>query len=207
MAKSKKALPEISVNAQTHPDLVKKAEVALDLRNQIADLTVKETAAKKALAEGASAVRLQEQGKDNYIGLVKVSDQGQSTAQVQFKVCSGALPLEEGQTLDAHFGSARPMLFEKDMVVTGFTDPDALLADMKSKGQNPWDLLELKVKTGVDRAFATSPHVTKDEAFLPVEGFLATLNEIQHTLTPAAKAYLAEYLAKVLKTTVNLGNK
>jgi hypothetical protein len=208
MAKSKKSLPEISVNAQTHPELVAVTKRALNLRSQIAELETQEKTSKARIAELAEGVRrTEEREKSNYIGVVKITDEEMAPAQVQHKMCNAALAITEGETLDHHFTSARPMLWEKDMVITGISNPDALLTELREKGQNPWDLLELKVKTGVDRALESSPNVIKEEAFLPVEGFLATLNEIKHTLSPEAKEYLSKYLETVLKVTVSLGHK
>lgn len=208
MAKSKKGLPEITVTKDTNPTLVTLAKEALALRAQIAELQTKEDDLKTRIAEQAGVVRVGEESiKANYVGLVKVVDEDQPASQVQFKICNGGLAETEGPTLDGHFGSARTMLFEKDYAVQNILDPDALIADMKAKGQNPWDYVELSVKKNLDRAFKDSPHVTVDQAFLPVEGFLATLNEIKHTLTPEAKAYIAKYLATCLKPSVSLGHK
>jgi len=206
MAK-KKGLPEVIVTKATHPDLVKKAGEVLAIHTQIADLTAQETQIKKDLVETATAIRQSEESKGNYVGLVKICDADQATAQVQFKILDGAIPIDQEQTLNIYYGSARPFFFEKEVVITAISNPDALLADLKSQGQNPWDLLELKVKTGVDRALASSPHVIKDEAFLPVEGFLATTNEMKHTFSKDAKAFHADYLKDVLKPAVSLGNK
>lgn len=208
MAKSKKSLPEVVVSKQSHPELVEITRKALSLRSQIAALETDEKAAKVRIAELAEGVRRKEEReKSNYVGLVKITDEGMAPAQVQHKMTSAALAITEGETLDHHFNSARPMLWEKDMVVTGVSDPDALLTELRAKGQNPWDLLELKVKSGVDRALESSSNVIKEEAFLPMEGFLATLNEIKHTFTPEAKEYLSKYLETVLKATVSLGHK
>jgi hypothetical protein len=208
MAKSKKGLPEITITKDTHPTLVMLAREALALRAQISEIQTKEDTLKTQIAEQAGVVRAgEESNKTNYVGLVKVVDEGQSASQVQFKVCSGGLAETEGPVLDGHFGSARTMLFEKDYAVQSIIDPEALIADMKAKGQNPWDYVDLTVKKDLDRAFKDSPHVTVDQAFLPVEGFLATLNEIKHTLTPEAKTYIAKYLAACLKPAVSLGHK
>jgi hypothetical protein len=208
MAAAKKKLPEVCVNGQSHPELVAVTKEAMDLRSQIADLTTKETVAKKKIAEQAEVIRVhEERTKGNYVGLVKITDEGMGPAQVQLKMCNAALALTEDEALNHFFGSARPMLWAKDMAVTGIQSPDALLQEIRARNQNPWDFLELRVKSGVDRALADSPNVVKEEAFLPVEGFLATLNEIKHTLSPEAKEYLSKYLVQVLKSTVSLGHK
>jgi hypothetical protein len=47
----------------------------------------------------------------------------------------------------------------------------------------------------------------KGEAYLPVEGFLSTVNEFKHTFSAEAKEFLKEYLKEVLKPSVSLGHK
>jgi len=208
MAAKKKGLPEITCTKDTHPGLVQYAKEALALRAQIAELQVKEDALKTKISEAAAVIRVTEEtNKTNYIGLVKVVNEDQAASQVQFKICNGGLAETEGTVLDGHFGSARTTLFEKDYAVQNILDPDGLIADMRSKGQNPWDFVELHVKKNLDRSFKDSPHVTMDKAFLPVEGFLATLNEIKHTLTAEAKTYIGKYLGACLKPSVSLGHK
>jgi len=208
MAAKKKALPEISVGAPEHADLVQLAKDALALRSQIAELTSRETEAKKAIAEKAGLIRtVEETAKGNYVGLIRITDADQTPSQVQFKVTGGALALEEGTALDEMLGSARPMLFEKDVAVTGVTNPDALIAEIRARNMNPWDFLDISVKKNLDRSVADSVHVTKEEAYLPKEGFLATLNEVKHTFDDKAKEYLKAYLAQVLKPAVDLGKK
>jgi hypothetical protein len=204
---AKKGLPEFSVNAKSHPGLVEVTKEALDIRSQIANLETKEKNAKTKMSEQASAIRVTEETKGNYIGIVKVTDEGMNPSQIQFRMTNAAIDLEQGPTLDAHFGAARPMLWSKDMVVTGITDPSALIEEMKARGQNPWDYLEIKVRPGLDANFRESPNVVKGEAYLPVEGFLATVNEFKHTFSAAAKAFLKEYLREVLKPSVSLGHK
>jgi hypothetical protein len=208
MAKSKKGLPEITCTKDTHPELVAAAKEALSLRAQIAELQVKEDTLKTKIANLAGFTRVAEEtNKTNYVGLVKIVDENQATAQVQFKICNGGLAETEGPVLDGHFNSARTLLFEKDYAVQNILDSDALLAEMKARGQNPWDYVELHVRKDLDRAFKDSPNVTVDKAFLPFEGFLATLNEIKHTLTPDARAYISKYLEACLKASVSLGHK
>ena len=208
MAEKKKGLPEITCTKGTHPDLIQAAKEAQALRAQIAELQVKEDELKTKIANLAGVTRVTEETtKNNYIGLVKIVDEDQATSQVQFRICSGGLAETEGPVLEGHFGTARTLLFEKDYAVQNIVNPDALLAEIKGRNQNPWDYLELKVRKNLDRAFKDSPNVTVDEAFLPVEGFLSTLNEIKHTLTPEAKVYITKYLEACLKPSVSLGHK
>lgn len=207
MAKKKKGLPEIEVTKATHGDLVDQAREVLDIRSRIANLEIEEADLKKDIAETSVSIRESEQSKGNYIGIVKIVDEGMTPVQVQHKMTQPGLHVDEGESLEHHFGSSRPMLWQKEKVVVGITDPDALIAELRAKDQNPWDVLQVTVKKGMDAALLFSENVMKEEAYLPLEGFLNILNEIQHTLSAEAKEYLSKYLAKVLKPTVSLGHK
>jgi hypothetical protein len=210
MATKKKPLPEISVGAPQHADLVNLAKEALTLRSQLAALTTRETEVKKQIAEKASAIRVHEERvKGNFVGLVRVTDAGQTPCQIQFKMCGGALAIEDEATLDTLFGSARTSLWERDVAAQDIINPDGAIAECVNRGQNPWDYLDIKVKKDLDRNFIGSPNVTMVEAFLPKEGFLATCNETKHTFPNKEKAaeYLAAYTEQVLKPAVDLGKK
>jgi hypothetical protein len=207
MAAKKKGLPELICTKETHPALVEFAREALNIRAKVAELQAQEDALKTQISDWAKTARVSEETKANYIGLIKIVAEEQQASQVQFKISNGGLAESEGPVLDGHFGAARTLLFEKDVAVNAIVNPDALIAEMKSKGQNPWDFLDIKVKKDLDRAFESSPNVTMDKAFLPMEGFLATLNEIKHTLSSDAKAYIAKYLEAALKPSVSLGHK
>ena len=208
MAAKKKALPEIKVSAPEYQPLVDQVKKALDLRAQIAALSTEETEAKKGIADQAKAIREAEEAKGNYIGLVRVTDEDQSPGQIQFKIAGQcAVAVEDLPALDTFFGSARVMLFEKDVAIESILDPLALIKEIQDRGQDPLDFLDIKVKKGLDRALADSPNVVKVEAYLPKEGFLATINEIANTFTDSAKEWVKNYLAKVLSTAVNLGCK
>jgi hypothetical protein len=204
---TKKGLPELAVDRKFHSDLVDVTRKALECHVKIAALETQEKAAKKEMAEKAKDIRVAEEAKGNYIGIVKVTDEGMSPSQIQFKMTNAAIDIDQGQTLDTHFGAARPMLWSKDMVVTGITDPSALIEEMKARGQNPWDYLNVTVKPGLDANFRDSANVVKGEAYLPVEGFLSTVNEFKHTFSAEAKVFLAEYLLAVLNASVSLGHK
>lgn len=206
MATKKKGLPELAVNAKSHPALVEAARRAQNCRSQIADLETKEKTAKAEMSELAKVIKDTEHGKGNYIGIVKVTDEGMAPAQIQFKMVNAAIDVEQGPTLDAHFGTARPMLWSKDMVVTGITNLEGLLEELKANDQNPLDYLDIKVKPGLDANFRNSPNVVKAEAYLPVEGFLSTVNEVKHTFSPEAKGFVDEYLKEVQKPSVSLGH-
>jgi len=205
----KKGLPEIVVTKDTYPDLVRVVKQAQDLRAQIAALMEQEEDLKRQISEKASDIRVAEESQEKYIGVVKVVGQDMAPAQVQFRINSGFLQLgeEEGPTLDHHFQGVRPLLWGQSVWVKAITNPDNLIAEIRNRGQNPWDFLDIKVKKDLDRAVVDSPNVAVDKAFLPLEGFLATLNEVASGLTSEAKKYVGEYLGHVLKPVVSLGHK
>jgi hypothetical protein len=205
----KKGLPETVVTADQNPGLIAKAKEALRLRAQIAELEAQETALKKSIAEEANALRKREETtKGQYIGNVKIVDGDQQSSQVQFKIMASLVSLGPDQeaTLDHHYGSGRALLFGKHMVGT-IVDHIALWDELRAQNKNPLDLLDVKIKSGLDRAFSGSPNVTFEEFFLPVEGFLATSNELSPSWGPDTKKYHGAYLDTVLKPNVSLGHK
>jgi hypothetical protein len=208
MATKKKSLPEITVTTEQYPTLIAKAKKALDLRAQIAELSAQEDTLKKQIAEEATAIRKAEETKGQYIGNVKLVDGDQQSSQVQFKIMSSlvSLGLNQEATLDHHYGSSRPLLFGKH-VEGMIREPLALIAELQTAGRNPLDLLDIKIKTGLDRAFIGSPNVTFEEFFLPMEGFLATSNELSSAWPETTKKYQGLYLDTVLKPNVSLGHK
>ena len=208
--KSKKSLPEITITANQNPNLIAKAKEALRLRAQIADLEVQEKTLKQEIADEANRLRkIEETNNKNYVGLVKMVDGDQQASQVQFKIMAAlvALGTDQEATLDALYGSGRTHLFGKHVEVKVLRDPLALIKELQDQGKNPLDLLDVKIKPGLDRAFIGSPNVTFEEFFLPCEGFLAISNEISASWGPETKKYHGKYLDTVLKPNVSLGHK
>jgi hypothetical protein len=203
-SKTKDGLPEMNV------DSGRLFELARDLVATHADLATIETSEKKQkqeIVQVASATRTSEESKGSYIGLIRIVLGDSAPVQVQFKIQNGALDVTEEANLDGLFGPGRPLLFERDHVVTEIVDPAALIDELKQQGKNPWDYLDVKVKPDLDRAVYQSKHVVAAEAFLPKKGFLAKLNEIGHTLSDEAKAYITTYLEKCLRPVVSVGSK
>lgn len=201
---AKKKLPEHST---TNPELVALAKTASDLRNQISLLEAQLAEAKKSLGDKAKDVRATEESSGNYVGLIRIVDGEQSPCQVQFKILNGSLAITDKAKIDEFLGSASSLLFAKDAVVDEIIDPAALIAWLIAKGIDPWTVLELKVKKDMDAIVLECPHLTKVEAMMPREGFLATCNEFVHTFSAQAKEFLKNYLAKVLSVAVDLGKK
>ena len=120
---------------------------------------------------------------------------------------NGALAVDEGKNLDMLYGTARPLLFQKERVVNEIVDPMALIKELIDAGKNPFDYIDIAVRKGMDHVLVESKNVTSGEAYLPKEGFLNTLNEIKNTLSDNAKTYTKEYLNNTLKPRVVLGTK
>jgi len=197
---SLKKLPEISVS---DGQIVQAAKEMSQCRARIATLEEQQSKAESRIKDNADAVRHSEQNKNNYIGLIRVVDESIQPTRVEFRIGkSSALALSEEKKLDGLFGAKRPLLFERDKVITQITDPGALIDELKARGNNPWDYLDIKVKPGLDRALADSKNVIVDEAFLPKKGFLETLNDMVGTLKAEAVTYVREYLDRVLSTHV-----
>ena len=204
MATKVTALPEVSVNSGA---IVESAGKAVEVRSKIADLSTEEKELRTFIEDASKEVRAEEQLKGNYIGLIRITGKELPPVRVEFRINNGALNVNEEDTLNTLYGASRPLLFEREKAVTQITDPDALIKELVALGKNPWDYLDIKVKSGLDRAVTDFPSVVSVEAFLPKKGFLATLNEILHTLSDDAKAYTGKYLDKVLNPTVVIGTK
>lgn len=208
MARKKAGLPEVSVKAPEHQELVQLAASALDLQTQISSLSTQLAEKKAAMVEKAKAIRqaaLREKGEQ--LGLVRITGENQSPTQVQFKIVDGALDLEEAETLERLFGPSLNLFFERDIAIANIHNPGGLVQELQSRDQDPWTILQVSVRKNLDRAIAHSPHATTVEAFLPLEGFLATYNEVSKSLSPEAKDYVSQYLAAVLQGAVDLGKK
>lgn len=220
-AAKKKALPEVINN---NPELITLAKTALELRNQIANLEGELALAKKDLADKAKVVRELEETNGKYVGLIRIVDGEQSPCQVQFKIVNGALAMSDQDKSRGFLGAAFDLLFGKDSAVDKVLRPAALIAWLIAKGLDPWQYIEIKVKKGMDKFILDAPSmdanewhedmtvpegilITKAEALMPREGFLATCNEFAHTFTDSAKSFLKNYLSKVLSIAVDLGKK
>jgi len=204
MAAKKKALPDYSTSDAA---LVALAKSALETRNKISLLEAELATAKKDLGDKAKLLRESKETEGNYIGLIRIVEGEQSPCQVQFKILNGSLAITDKAMLDEFLGTASGLLFAKDSAVDEIIDPAQVIAWLVAKGIDPWTVLELKVKKDMDAIVLECPHLTKVEAMMPREGFLATCNEYVHTFSANAKEFLKKYLVKVLSVAVDLGKK
>jgi hypothetical protein len=204
MASKKQSLPEVNVDAG---QIVDEARAAVEARSKVAEFTTIEKQHTEAISKLAVEKRVEEAGRDNYIGIVRVTGQDLPPVRVEMRMENGALDVSEDSNLDAIYGSTRPLLFQREKVVNEIIDPMALIQELVDAGKNPFDYVDLKVRTGMDHILVESKHVTSGEAVLPKEGFLNTVNEIKNTLSPDAKEYTKAYLENALKPRVVLGTK
>jgi len=201
----KKPLPEINVDSGV---MVTTARSLVDVRSEIAERQTKEKQFKEQLSEEADKIREDQENAGNYIGIIRVTGEEIPPVRVEFRMKDGALEVGQEQTLDKLFKAARPMLFGREKLVTGVTDPAKLVEDLSKQGRNPWDFLEVSVKKGMDRVVSEwSDAVTAQEAFVPRGGFLAILNDVANTLTADAKSWLRKYLSKAISTVPVLGTR
>ena len=167
-----------------------------------------EKAATGVIATLAEEIRQTEVTKDHYVGIIRVTGDDMAPTRIEMRMEKGALAVDEGsKKLDTLFGGSRPLLFTKDKVVNEITNPAALVAELIAQGKNPWDFLNISVKSGLDLAVAESPNVVAAEAYVPKAEFLNTVEDIKHTLSANAKTFLKVYLETALKPRVVLGTK
>jgi hypothetical protein len=198
------ALPEITISTGPIADFAKSACIA---RAKVSEAQNEEDTAKKSLVTEAEMWRENKEQAGEYIGLIRVIQEDCPSVRVEFKISNGAITEDQLPELDRVFGSVRPLLFEKAVAITEITDPVELIDSLSSKGLNPWDYLQVSVRTGHDEIIAQHKGVITDTALLPKKGFLATLNDVAKSLTDEAKAYVKAYLKASLKPTVPLTSK
>jgi len=206
MAKAKVSkLPGINIDSGP---MITNAKDLVSTRSNIANLQTKEKRIKTDLSDDAETLRKEQVDQGKFIGLIRLTNTELPPIRVEFRQTNGALDVSEEKILDRLFGASRPLLFEKEKIITQITDPEKVIVDLTNSGKNPWDYLELAVKGGMDRTVADSTNsVVSAEALLPKKGFLATLNDIVGTLGKEAIEYAKEYLEKTLKPSVVAGTK
>ena len=202
--KKKSNTPEFNIDKGK---IVEEAKGALDARAKAAEFTTVEKKHSEEISKLAEIIRIEGIDRDEYFGVVRITGEQQAPVRVEFRLESSALDVSEEGNLDALYGAQRPLLFQREKVVNKILDPLALIQELIASGKNPFDYLELKVREGMDHVVADSKNVTSSEAFLPVEGFLGTLNEIKSVLSSEAKEFTKNYLAGAIKPRVVLGTK
>lgn len=198
------ALPEITISDGPMAAL---ADTMVDFKAQIGELETRLKTAKEELAEQASVHRTTLAEKDDYIGMIRITGK-QAPVRVEFRTnkSKAALDLDQAPVLDELYGASRMLLWEKDMVITGVTDPAQLIIDLQKAGLNPYEYLNVSVKPGMERIVADkSKTVVVFEAFTPVKGCLNTVRDIIHTWSTAAKDYFRAYTAQALEPYITTG--
>jgi hypothetical protein len=204
MSAKKAKCPEKNVDTGELVDLAKQA---LEARAKAAEFTTQEKKTSEEIGQKACQLRQQEIEKENYYGLIRITQKNQSPVRVEFRFENGALDVAEETNLDELYRGSRPVLFKREEIITEILNPLALIQELVNEGKNPFDYLKLSVREGMDRILVNSNHVTSAEAFLPTEGFLNTIDGIKSTLSEDAKTFTKNYLESALKPRVVLGTK
>jgi len=201
------SLPEMNVNDGI---IVSEAKSGIALRGQIAQLDTVLKSHTSNIAKEATKLRDGKIAEGFYIGLIRVTGEDMPASRVEFKTnSSSGLSIEQGPELDEMLGPARPLIFQKTMIVTEITDPQKLIDDLVAAGKNPWDHLTLSVRGEQDTVVAgVSPEsVIAQEAFKPTKGWLESLGNIAATLTETALNFMNEYIKVATTATVVLGSR
>jgi hypothetical protein len=200
MAKTK-TMPEHEISDSTS---LETAEGIIKANQDKTEAEGRESTLKKDLSHRCESLRDKLAEKAEYVGLMRaVTPQG--ALRCEFRMKNGCLDVSQKATLNDLFGSSRPVLFQKSKVITAVTDPQQLLKDL---GDEAFDHLELKVKSGHDEVvLAKSKAVTSHEAYVPQDNFLNNLKDIANTLSDKAKKWMKEYLIHALNPTVVVGTR
>jgi len=202
MATKKEGLPEISVN---EGDIIVSAREATTARSKAVLYTSIEKTHTEKIGILAEERRKEEVTRGKFIGVLRVTAEELPPVRVEFRMENGTLNIEEEKNLNDIYGPTRPLLFQREKVVTEIIDPTTLIKELIDAGKNPWDYLDLKVKKDMDHAVVESKCVVSAEAFFPKEGFLNTVNEVKNTMSEDAVMYTTTYLDNCLKPRVVLG--
>ena len=202
--KASTALPEHSTS---EIEFLEPMRDAVKARQTAATAKIAEDQARERIEQHAVTCRETLEKEGRYIGLIRVVDPEQQSNRIEFRVHNGSLAVTEGPTLDKLYGPLRPQLFEKASVVTEVHDPAALYKALVEAGQDPWSVLKVSVKDGMDGLVSKYDGVISAEAYLPKKGMLTRLDEHGPNLSADAKEYTHNYLQVVLKPTVILGTK
>jgi hypothetical protein len=201
-------LPEVTVDGDR---IVEEAGKAINAVNEGKKATVDEVTARKKIIALAGDIWAEHAGKRSFLGMIRVKHDDLSVpVRIEYRLTkSSAIDISDEPKLEHHFGKDRPALFEKVEVVKDIIDVDALINILRKASLNPWDYLDVGIKSGKDEvviAHANGIGVNKVQAFLPREGFLSHLNKLVHLFSDEAITYIKEYIGKAFNPTVVVGS-
>lgn len=201
-----KGLPEVNVTGGV---LVDESVRYVKTRAEKAALESQEKAIKAKLESESEALRAEKLKAKEVVGLIRITnEQGQAPVRVEFRTTDkAALDLSEEDQLNQIFQAVKPVLFQREKVVTAINNYEDLIADLKAKSIDPNTVLDFKVKTGMHGVLSGCKGVDTAEAITPRDEFLANLKENAHLISDDGWKYLTEYLAVALKPTAVAGTK
>jgi hypothetical protein len=199
---AEKKLPEANIGSG---QIVDDAAELVRIRAEKAKLETKEKELIAKVAEQATTIRDGKLNEGEVVGLLRITDE-RAPIQVQFKVSSKEAE-KHTEDYDNIYGTARPLLFERDTIITGITDPIGLMDAMKADNRNPFDFLEIIPKKGSEEIVSGYEQVMSDTRMMPKTGFLATASDVWNTLTANARTHLIRFIKDVCKASVVVGSK
>ena len=199
---AEKKLPEINIGSG---QIVDDAAELVKVRAKIAELETQAKALTEKVAGQATAIRDDKLANGEVVGLIRITDE-RAPIQAQFKVSTKEAE-KHTEDYDKIYGPARPLLYGPSTIITGFPDPEGLIADLWADNRNPFDFLDLVPKKGSEEILSGYEKALSDTRMLPKTGFLATAKDVWATLTTEAKIHLTRFIKDVCKPTVMAGTK
>lgn len=210
---AKKKAPEVSV---TEGAIIEHAIAWQKCRALKAKIDAREKVAQEGIITEASTLRDSKLENREIIGIVRAVPEEQTPVITNFQCKSkeSGITLEDAEAVRPLFNGAFDELFQEDTVVTGVDKPEQLIDAMREDGRQPFDFLELVPKKGMDHIVAEyGEYVSADTAYVPVEGFLATLNDFIRSIPDEAleavlnkdgdtKENLFQYIQRVFRPVV-----
>jgi CRISPR/Cas system-associated exonuclease Cas4 (RecB family) len=168
------------------------AKVWVEAKNAFETAKGTEEIVKSSLTNAVETVRRIEADAKNYVGIVRVTADGQPPVRVQWKLDGSNLAIEDRPSLDKMLTTASNILFKNDKYVSNVTDVNALVRDLIAKGVDLATVFKMEIKDHAPLIGCSGVEV--DECLTPSKTFLNDLQDNRDVITEEGHTWLKEYL-------------
>ena len=197
----KESVLEIRPSAETKA-LYKAGARALDLRRKIEELAEEEQAIRLQLA--SELEKFFDTGIDQYYEKVILPlDTHGSIALTRKGDPEITITKESKAQMKALFGNLRALLFPMRTRAT-VLDVDALVEEIRARGNDVQDYLDIEPRKGVEGAFHGMKSVDVTEVFETADDWFERLNDSSNRLGVQAKEFVRNFIADNFKTVLTI---
>ena len=175
-----------------------------ELTKKINTMSIREKAIRKDIAGKAEIIRLEEEAKNNFIkGLRVVSTHDY---HISYRMKSTPLNSDQEEILDELYKENRVALFKKISRISGINNPMEVIESLRSSNRDPWEFLEIRVKSGKEEEIAElTPLEIAESAFVTESGFLSKIRSISTGLSEGALKYTKAIMKRAIKPVIIKG--